>query len=766
MSRRRRAGFTPYRPAGPDQAGLVQRACACGRAAGLDGECEVCREKRLQGQSRAEPAFGNKKAPGIVHEALRSPGRPLNPATRATMERRLGHDFSRVRIHSDEQAAESARAVNARAYAVGDHVVFAAGQYQPATPAGRALLAHELAHVAQQGGALPADLRLDDPGSPAEREARAVGEAVGAGASVQPVETAGVPVVARTPADPSYVMPRPNILAIMNAMGDELDALRANASQVNVVVRDGEEEFVPVSAREQAQRTFCVVKVVDQDGTVKTSVTGAFFRKGPHAEEDALSKLNPKAIKPTDSVLVMVDQYPCEGKCTSILHRFRGQIEGEFRVFHKIVADWDANQVINAPKTVATQKPGGTSLVELNEFHRGPKIVPPGTSGAGPAPAPKGPAPTPSPAPGSTPAAAAPTSAGPAPAPTATTPAPTPAPEAPAPAPAPAPKTPAPGTPVPSGDTETGSVSAPRPPAPAPKGVTPGGDVETARARAPKPPAPAPQGRVPAPSPETVLPELPRATPGARPGAEPAGVETRRLARSAAKEIEAESRALRAGRVLTGLADLARAMGDIAMAAQFTRSAESALAGNGFVLKAEIKQAERWNTELKAQADAYPEVSDAISRSQPNLWRAALDPQSAGAAAAGLDSLLTQLITLQGALKQQRAQLEAVRAEASAKHQYLEGVLKNPTASAVVGTLTEGTGMLATFFIVSQDMRHIEGAVRGAIAAIDSLEPQIAADIEFLAGWKASLFETCVRGGACAPVPEPPQKRGMAPTRR
>lgn len=70
------------------------------------------------------------------------------------MESRLGHDFSRVRVHTDARAAQSARAVHAPAFTVGQDVVFGAGQYSPGTPAGRRLLVHELAHVAQQSGAV------------------------------------------------------------------------------------------------------------------------------------------------------------------------------------------------------------------------------------------------------------------------------------------------------------------------------------------------------------------------------------------------------------------------------------------------------------------------------------------------------------------------------------------------------------------------------------------------------------------------------------
>ncbi len=67
------------------------------------------------------------------------------------MEPRFGHDFSQVRVHTDALAAESARAIDARAYARGNAIVFGAGEYRPSSPAGRRLLAHELAHVALHG---------------------------------------------------------------------------------------------------------------------------------------------------------------------------------------------------------------------------------------------------------------------------------------------------------------------------------------------------------------------------------------------------------------------------------------------------------------------------------------------------------------------------------------------------------------------------------------------------------------------------------------
>ncbi len=115
----------------------------------------------------------------LVQEALQAPGESLELPTRAFMGARFGHDFSRVRVHADTKAAESAEALGARAYTVGRHVVL--GRHHPSSEsfAGRRLLAHELAHVVQQshGGPAPAL----DPSAPHEQEARAAATAVAMG---------------------------------------------------------------------------------------------------------------------------------------------------------------------------------------------------------------------------------------------------------------------------------------------------------------------------------------------------------------------------------------------------------------------------------------------------------------------------------------------------------------------------------------------------------------------------------------------------------
>jgi hypothetical protein len=92
------------------------------------------------------------------------------------MEGRFNHDFSRVRVHTDARAFESARAVGALAYTVGPDIAFADGQYAPLTGSGQQLIAHELTHVVQQEGRLPDDSGLSLSDHAAEHEATLMAE--------------------------------------------------------------------------------------------------------------------------------------------------------------------------------------------------------------------------------------------------------------------------------------------------------------------------------------------------------------------------------------------------------------------------------------------------------------------------------------------------------------------------------------------------------------------------------------------------------------
>lgn len=173
---------TPRTVASSVPRGRLQRKCACGEEPAGEADCEACRKNhQLQRKAKTETRPG--AAPPIVTDVLQSPGQPLDAGTRAFMEPRFGHDFSHVRLHADERAAESAVAVNALAYTVGSDVVFGPGQYSPGSHAGRRLVAHELAHVVQNGGIstnVAAPVIVDEHDE-SEREANTVGREVAAG---------------------------------------------------------------------------------------------------------------------------------------------------------------------------------------------------------------------------------------------------------------------------------------------------------------------------------------------------------------------------------------------------------------------------------------------------------------------------------------------------------------------------------------------------------------------------------------------------------
>jgi hypothetical protein len=116
----------------------------------------ACGEQDALHPKEAAPHAAGGEVPALVHDVLRAPGKPLDPITRAFFEPRFGRDLGNVRVSADTAAARSAAAVGARAYTVGRRIAFAAGEYAPGTSSGLGLLAHELAHVVQQGGGGPA----------------------------------------------------------------------------------------------------------------------------------------------------------------------------------------------------------------------------------------------------------------------------------------------------------------------------------------------------------------------------------------------------------------------------------------------------------------------------------------------------------------------------------------------------------------------------------------------------------------------------------
>lgn len=223
----------------PAPGGLLQRA----RTRDQDTRRPFPAGTRIEDQAAIPP---------LVRDVLRAPGQPLSTATRAAMESRFGRDFSRVRVHADAQAAESARAIDARAYTLGQDVVFAAGRYAPGTSSGIALLAHELAHTIQQrrdkwaAGDRPGITAATDP---TERQAEAMATAALQGKPNIPASSTPLRI-ARQPADRPPPVPGPTSTnPAADPLANEDPALRRRRLAVAQAARNASEHIRDALAR-------------------------------------------------------------------------------------------------------------------------------------------------------------------------------------------------------------------------------------------------------------------------------------------------------------------------------------------------------------------------------------------------------------------------------------------------------------------------------------------------------------------------------------
>lgn len=165
-----RSGPVARPPAG---ASLDDAVLRLQRAAGNAGVTELIREQPDDATS--------------VRRVVTTQGRPIEESVRRLMERRFAQDFADVRIHTDDAADRSARAMSADAYTVGTHIAFRRDRYRPGSPPGLRVLAHELAHVVQQrngpvaGRATAGGIQMSDPSDRFERDAERVATHVMAG---------------------------------------------------------------------------------------------------------------------------------------------------------------------------------------------------------------------------------------------------------------------------------------------------------------------------------------------------------------------------------------------------------------------------------------------------------------------------------------------------------------------------------------------------------------------------------------------------------
>jgi hypothetical protein len=185
-------------PVDRDDDALMYQAAVAGRPDVLGASGLLGLQRAVGNRAVGELVeSGEERSP--VHDVINSGGgSPLPADVRSDMEARFGgQDFSDVRVHTDGAAHESAKSVNAQAYTVGSNIVFQRDSYDPDSPAGRHMLAHELTHVVQQRNG-PVDgtdrgdgVKVSDPSDRFEREAVANADRLMA-APAAPASTAAV----------------------------------------------------------------------------------------------------------------------------------------------------------------------------------------------------------------------------------------------------------------------------------------------------------------------------------------------------------------------------------------------------------------------------------------------------------------------------------------------------------------------------------------------------------------------------------------------
>jgi Domain of unknown function (DUF4157) len=185
-------GAAPAHPAAVNRGISVQRMCA---------QCEEERHGTVQAKRDGSSAAAEFPAQDDYLKRLDGGGAPLPHPVRGWFEARFGRDFGAVRVHTDTEAAHSARNFQATAYTVGRHIVFSPGRFEPQSQIGRRLLAHELAHTVQQGGAATATrgLPVSHSAHASEHEAARAGDRAAEGNQVSVASGSQPPSIQRQP---------------------------------------------------------------------------------------------------------------------------------------------------------------------------------------------------------------------------------------------------------------------------------------------------------------------------------------------------------------------------------------------------------------------------------------------------------------------------------------------------------------------------------------------------------------------------------------
>ena len=338
-------------------------------------------------------------------------GSPLDAKVRASMEAGFGRDFSAVRVHAEERASAAARALHARAFTMGTHVIFARDAYQPATRDGLRLIAHELAHVVQQGGRLPMGRVPHHAGEEAADEAARV-IAEGGRARVSELAVTGPQLspdgpgggATRSPAlTPeemwALVHGRRGFESSSGGPGDTHRSAPATVPPGSLRVNDAGDPVGKGAPLGKGYETFASVQLVDADGNRVAIAVDSNRGAGPenHAEAHCVRSLEahgPKVL-PGGKLVVVGDQVVCsscrEGLVKYAQSRGLTVIEPHEPVRAKMVGTGDATAKTTSRSATQAGRP---QLVVVARTHIPvPPPEVPTPDGAPPTPQAKSPAP-------------------------------------------------------------------------------------------------------------------------------------------------------------------------------------------------------------------------------------------------------------------------------------------------------------------------------------------------------------------------------------
>jgi hypothetical protein len=358
---------------------------------------------------------------------LHSPGHSLDAASRQFIEPRLRHDFSAVQVHSDSQAAASARSVGALAYTVGSHIVFGQDLYRPATPQGRMLLAHELAHVVQQSrGNSGAGDSVSILEAAADRAAVALLHPNASAVSVdgataprllcqnKPPDVAGTGTVSAMTPEDMY-----NKLIAMRGFDEAIPVAKLDATKEKLAEMEAQlKTSTDPQLRRQYNRllsqynistfeaaggpagygynTYAIVQVVGPDGKI-IAVADGKYTGGLHAEQIALQKIDAQlggqAI-PGSRIDVVSDKVVCPGECVPAFKAFAekynvGKVDAHVFRRQRVAGTGSASEKTTARTATKASSEGLTPTRQSETIVSRPSVsgtTPPATTTGGGSP--------------------------------------------------------------------------------------------------------------------------------------------------------------------------------------------------------------------------------------------------------------------------------------------------------------------------------------------------------------------------------------------